>query len=245
MLLSGSAAEMRAATPLEEARTAMAAGDLAKADALLEPLAGAAGQDAAACHALSEVRLRQHRLPDAVALAERATTLDATKAEYFAQLGMALGQKMSESSFMEQAMLAGKLRRAFAKAVELDPNNVSGLIGLSRYYSNAPEIAGGSPAKARDYAARVQKLAPFQGELELAGVAERAENFADAAAHYDAATKLNPRHAWAQYRCGRALAKLGRKDEARMRFETAVKLDGNFDAAKKALAELEAPGTAK
>ena len=228
-------------SPLDDARAALKANDLAKAATLLEPLTGADARDAAAFNLLSQVRLAQRNAPQAIELAEKATALDATKPEYFAQLGIALGQHIGEVSFMEQAMMSGKLRKAFAKAVELDPNNLSGLIGLARFYASAPEIAGGSIEKAKEFAQRVQQLDPFLGELELGNVAERDENYAEALGHFEAAAKLKPGYAWTQHQCGRMLAKLGRKDEARARFEAALKLNPSLDTAKKALAGLDAP----
>ena len=240
LLLVGRAAA-QTTSPLDDARAALKANDLPKAAALLEPLIGAEARDAAAFNLLSQVRLAQRNAPQAIELAEKATVLDATKPEYFAQLGMALGQRMGEVPFMEQAMMSGKLRKAFAKAIELDPNNLSGLIGLARFYANAPEIAGGSIEKAKEFAVRVQRLDPFLGELELGNVAERGEDFTAALGHFEAAVKLRPGHAWPLYLCGRMLAKLGKKDEARARFETALKLSPSLEAAKKALAGLDAP----
>ena len=241
LLMWTTAAEGQTASPLNDARAAFKANDLTKAAALLEPLTGADATDAAAFHTLSQVRLAQRNAPQAIELAEKATALDATKPEYFSQLGMALGQRMGELSFMQQGALAGKLRKAFAKAVELDPNNLPGLIGLARFYASAPEIAGGSIEKAKEFAVRVQRLDPFQGELELGGVAEHDENYAEALEHYEAAAKLKSGQAWAQYLCGRALAKLGRKDEARVQFEAALKISPALDAARKGLAGLDAP----
>src|ERR1035437_1609288 len=228
-------------TPLDDARAALKANDLAKAATLLEPLTGADARDAVAFHLLSQVRLAQRNASQAIKLAEKATALDATKPEYFSQLGMALGQRIGEVSFMEQALMSGKLRKAFAKAVELDPNNISGLVGLARFYASAPEIAGGSSEKAKEFALRVQRLDPFLGELELGGVAEHDENYAEALGHYEAAAKLKPGHAWTQTLCGRMLAKLDRKDGARARFEAALKLNPSLAAAKEALARLDAP----
>jgi tetratricopeptide (TPR) repeat protein len=240
LLLVGRAAA-QTTSPLDDARAALKTSDLAKAATLLESLTGADARDAAAFHLLSQVRLAQRNAPQAIELAEKATVLDATKPEYFSQLGMAVGQRMGEVSFMQQGALAGKLRKAFTKAVELDPNNLPGLIGLARFYSSAPEIAGGSIEKAKEFAVRVQRLDSFQGELELGGVAEHDENYAEALAHFEAAAKLKPGHAWAQHQCGRMLAKLGRKDEARARFEAALKISPSLDAARKGLAGLDAP----
>lgn len=241
LLLLVPPAQAQPVSPLDEARAALKANDLAKAAALLEPLTGADAKDAAALHTLSQVRLAQKNTKEAIDLAEKATVLDATKPAYYSQLGMALGQRMGEVSFLQQAVMSGKLRKAFAKAVELDPNDISGLIGLARFYSSAPEIAGGSIEKAKEFAVRVQRLDPFLGELELGGVAEHDENYAGALEHFEAAAKLKLGHAWTQHLCGRMLAKLGRKDEARARFEVALKLNPSLDAAKKALIGLDAP----
>lgn len=234
-------AEALASSPLDEAQAALKANDPMKAAALLEPLAGPDGKDAAVFCALSQVRLAQRKFAEAVTLAEKATMLDPTKAAYFSQLGVALGQRMGELSFMEQAALSGKLKKAFAKAVELDPNDIPGLIGLARFYSLAPEIAGGSVEKAKEFAARLLKIEPFLGEFELGNIAEHDDNAAEALGHFEAAAKLRPRHAGVQNLCGRMLAKLGRKDEARARFAAALKLSPEFEEAKKNLAALDAP----
>ena len=241
LLWSCDLAAAQPASALDEARAALKANDLAKAAALLEPLTGADAKDAAAFYTLSQVRLAQHNAEDAVVQAEKATTLDATKPAYFSQLGAALGQRIGEVDFIGRAVMSGKLRKAFAKAVELDPNDLGGLIGLARFYTNAPEIAGGSVEKAKEFARRVQRLNPFLGEIELGNIADRDEQDAEALGHFEAAAKLNPGDAWAQHLCGRTLAKLGKKDEARVRFEAALKLYPGLDAARKSLAELNAP----
>ncbi|MCX6955201.1 MAG: tetratricopeptide repeat protein [Verrucomicrobia bacterium] len=235
------AADAPSSAPLDDARAALKANDLPKAAALLAPLTLPESKDAAAFSLFSEVKLAQKDTKGAVAMAEKATALDATKPAYFSQLGLALGQRMGEITFMEQAMMAGKLRKAFAKAVELDPNDLSGLIGLARYYATAPAIAGGSPEKAKEYATRVQRLDAALGEAELGNLAERADDFATALGHYETLVKLKPASAGPLAACGRVLAKLGRKDEARVKFEAALKLNPESEAAKKGLAALGAP----
>lgn len=197
--------------------------------------------DAVALHQQSLESVKQKNFKEAVDLAEKATKADPTKAEYFSQLGVALSQRMSEVNFMQMAALSGKMRKAFEKSLELDPNHIAGLIGLARYYTNAPEIAGGSLVRAGEYATRLQKIDPFLGALELGNIAAKDEKYAEALAHYEAAAQLKPDHAGIQVGCGRVLAKLGRKDEARRRFEAALKLNPNLESAKKALAELDKP----
>jgi Flp pilus assembly protein TadD len=229
------------ASSLDEARAALQANDLPKAESLLAPLTTGAATEAAAFHVLGQLRERQRNLKDAATAYEQATKLDATKPEYHSALGIAIGQRMGEMNFMQQAMAAGKMKKAFETSVALDPQHVSGLIGLSRYYANAPEIAGGSLEKARTFAAQVKAIVPFLGEAEYANIAEKGEDYTAALAHYETARQLRPDNAGFTFSAGRMLAKLGRKDEARARFEEALKLNPNFEAAKRALAELDKP----
>jgi len=199
----------------------------------------AAPVDAAALNQQSISNLQQKKAKEAVEFAEQATKADPTKPEYFSQLGIALSQRMNEVNFMQMATMSGKLKKAFQKSVELDPNHVPGLIGLTRFYTNAPEIAGGSLEKGAEFAARVQQLNPFLGEIELGRVAEKSENYADALTHYEAASRLKPENAGLQYACGQQLARLDRKDEARARYTTALTLNPAHEATRKALAELD------
>ena len=240
-LLSGNPAAAQTATPLDDARAALKAHDLPKAEALLGPLTGADAKDAAAFYALGQLRRDQKNLKEAVAAYEQATKLDATSADYFATYGIALSQRMGELPFIQQAVLAGKMKRAFEKAVALDPRNLAGLIGLARFYANAPEIAGGSLPKAKEFADRLNALNPFLGESEYANIAEKGEDYAGALTHFEAALQLKPDNAGLTFNCGRMLAKLGKKDEARARFEAALKLSPDFVSAKKALAALDEP----
>jgi tetratricopeptide (TPR) repeat protein len=238
------AADALAQSPIEQAAAALKKGDLTAAEALLAPLAGGETPDPAALSQLSAVRVAQKKTPEAIELSEKAVRLDASKADYFAQLGLAYATRMGEIGFLQQALISGKLKKAFEKAVALDPNHLTGLIGLSRYYAGAPEIAGGSLEKAGEFAERVRKLNPFLGEMELGRVAERGEDYAGALARYEAAAKLQPTHAGAQTACGRMLAQLGQKDEARIRLEAALQLNPAHEAAKKALAGLDRPADA-
>jgi Flp pilus assembly protein TadD len=234
-------AHAQPASPLDEVRAALNANDLAQAESLLAPLTAADAQDAGAFFTLGQLRERQRKLQDAATAYEKATQLDATKPEYLSALGIALSQRMGELPFMQQAMVAGKMKKAFEKSVALDPRHVPGLIGLTRYYTNAPEIAGGSLTKAAEFAERVKQLVPFLGETELGTIAARDDRFADALAHFEAAAQLKPNDAGLLLRCGRMLAKLDRKDEARARFESALKLNPQSADAAKALAELNPP----
>jgi Flp pilus assembly protein TadD len=243
LLLVVSTVHAQPAATVAQAKAAFDKGDLASAETLLAPLATGDSPDAAACHQLALVRQRQQRAEEAVALLEQATKLAPTRPDYFSALGLALGQRMNGASFIQIPFLASKMRKAFERSIALDPNHLSGLIGLARFYSNAPEIAGGSPEKAAEYAQRVLKLHPFLGEVELGNIAEKTGDFSGALTHFESASRLQPKNAGLHTTAGRMLAKLDRKAEARERLQLALKLDPQSQAAQKALAELAAPGT--
>jgi Flp pilus assembly protein TadD len=131
---------------------------------------------------------------------------------------------MQGANMNTQAMFAPKMKRALEQSVTVDPNHVPGL-GLVRYYTNAPEIAGGSLEKARDIAKRLEALNPFLGAVELGQIAEQAEEYAAALTHFDVASKLQPDNASAHAAAGRMLTKLGRTGDARLRLQRALELD--------------------
>lgn len=229
----------------EQAAALIRQNELAPAEALLSPLTGADSKDAAAFFQLGNLRSKQRRADDAVSAYEHALRLDGTRPEYFSSYAIALSAKLPGANFMVQAMLAPKMKNAFAKSVALDARHLPGLIGLARYHSNAPEIAGGSLEKAKEFARRVKDGDPFVGALELGKIAERVEDFAAALEHFEDASRLKPENAAAHFSAGRMLAKLAQTDAARRRFETAVQLDPKREAAKKALAELPASAATK
>jgi len=227
---------------LERVESALKTGDLTSAETLLAPAVAGEKPDAAALNLFSRLRLAQKNSKEAIALADRATAADPTQAAYFVQLGRACSVRIGEVSFLQQAMLSGKLRKAFEQGLKLDPNNLDALIGLTRYHLQAPEIAGGSIVKAREYAERTRQLNPFLGEIELGQIAEREKQIEVALGHYETAATLNSSHAGIQNACGRLLAQLGRKDAARSRFEAALALNPNHEGAQKGLAGLAEGG---
>ncbi|MGH6635941.1 MAG: hypothetical protein ACRED0_07335, partial [Gammaproteobacteria bacterium] len=64
-------------------------------------------------------------------------------------LGKAYGRQAQKSNWLRKLTRARQAKRAFEKAVELDPNNAAALADLLSYYEQAPRFLGGDEAKAK------------------------------------------------------------------------------------------------
>jgi len=226
-----------AETPVEQAAAAIAASQFARAEDILAPLAQNRRADPAIFYYLSLVRMAQRRNDEAVELAERAMKADPAKIAYLDQMGTACSARIAEVGAIEGNSLALKMRKAYEKCLSIDPNYLPALKGMINFYEHAPDMVGGSLRKAGEYAERLRKVYPYQGELELGRLAAGANKFEVALAHYEAATKLKPDDLATAAACGWTLLHLGRKDEARERFQGVLRVDPNFGPAKMGLAE--------
>jgi tetratricopeptide (TPR) repeat protein len=85
----------------------------------------------------------QRDVNEAVDQLEKAVDLKPDNADYQFRYGAALGEKTQKAGVIKQAFLAPKVKKAFLKAVELDPKNVHAHIALAQFYLIAPSILGG------------------------------------------------------------------------------------------------------
>jgi tetratricopeptide (TPR) repeat protein len=240
LVLGRGAVTLCGATVIEEASAQLAQGQLIDAETTLTPLIGKK-PDATALYLMSKVRMGQMRYAEAVEFAERSVKADPGKAVYFCQLGGALVRHSGEVGPYDQESLAGKSRKAYEKALALEPKSSDALLGLIHFYLYAPPTLGGNLDKAQQYAARLREIDPVAGELELAAITLTKGDFAGATAHFEAADKLKPGNAGLHVGWSRALYKLGRKDEAKAQLQEALKIDPNYPDAKKILEAMDKP----
>ena len=98
---------------------------------------------------LGQVELMTGEFDAAVQHLKLAVDIDDQKSVYYQKLGEAYGSKAGEANFIRQVGLAGNIKDAFERAVELDPENIDARLGLVTYYVNAVSITGGASKKAR------------------------------------------------------------------------------------------------
>jgi len=99
-------------------------------------------------------------------------------------LGRAYGFKASHANPIAALSLAVKVRVAFERAVQLDPDNIEAMADLGQYYVAAPGLIGGGVDKAQALAQRMQPHFPSQAHRLLALIAEKKKDLATAEAEF-------------------------------------------------------------
>lgn len=128
---------------------------------------------------------------DAVARFEHAVEMQPGNADYEFWFGSASFERVDDVGMLSKMSFASDGRKAFEKAIVLDPSHVAARIGLAQFYLAAPGIAGGSVDKARQQGEALiaipEKRGEFQGRMVLAGIAVQNENWAEMARQFTAA----------------------------------------------------------
>ncbi len=123
----------------------------------------------------------------AIAAAEKAVALAPGNSDYHLLLGRVYAEKADRSNFAVAAGLAGKVRREFERAVELDAANTDARSDLAEYYLQAPSFMGGGKGKAKQQAQAIAAIDPAAAHWLQARIAEKEKRYADAEAEYRAA----------------------------------------------------------
>jgi tetratricopeptide (TPR) repeat protein len=156
---------------------------------------------------------------------DRALALDPKNARYAHWLGKAHGRRAETSSLFTAAKWASECRKAFERAVELDPKYVDAWTDVFQYYLYAPGIMGGGIEKAERAAARLGALDPAWKHWSLALLAEKRQDFPAAERHYREAVRADPKPAGRMADLAAFLAKRGRAAESDAEFARALQLD--------------------
>ena len=176
-----------AASPAE----LLAAGRADEAIAALTARTKSSPNDADAFHLLSRAYYYMDRWDDATAAAERAVALQPNNSNYHLWLGRAYGLKAENASILSAPGLAGKARREFERAVQLDPSNAAACADLAEFYMEAPGIIGGGKDKAAAQAEQLARLDPAAAHWLRGKLAEKAKNLGEAEKEYRAAIQAS------------------------------------------------------
>jgi Flp pilus assembly protein TadD len=166
----------------------------------------------------------QGKFKEASEALERAVAAEPQNAHYWNWLGKAFGRRAEFSSFLTAPRYASQCRRAFEKAVELEPANVKALSDLFSYYLDAPGFLGGGVEKAEAIAGRIRQLDPAEYHWTQAELANKRKEFGSAEQHLRRAAELAPKHVGRLLDVARFLARHGRRAESDAIFEQAKRM---------------------
>jgi tetratricopeptide (TPR) repeat protein len=160
--------------------------------ALFETCARESQPDPRAAQYLGRLALARHEEDEAVSWLEKAAVQDSRSSETQVWLGSAYGVKARSAGVFKMLSLGGKVKKAFERAVELDPASPDAHSALMDFYLLAPGIAGGSVTKAREQAAEIRKRDAMRGHRAFGRIAEHQKDFAAAAQEYERAAREFP-----------------------------------------------------
>jgi len=201
------------------------AGQVADARAFFTAAGSTHPQSAAPPYWLGRLAFREDDWDDAIEWFEKAVALEDGDSGYHLWLGRAYGQKAQRASVLKQPFLAKKVRVQFERAVELDGANLEARSDLISYYLMAPGMMGGSVEKAKDQAAAIAKLDPFQGHLALARVHEHEKQDDLFERELLAASAAKPDEIGPRFQLGLLYQRLERWEDAFRTFEDLAKVD--------------------
>lgn len=161
---------------------------------------------------------------------EKAARAEPKSAEHVLWLGKTLGRRAEHATFVTAPKYAAECRKAFEKAVDIDPRNLEAWSDLFEYYLSAPGFLGGGSDKAAGAAARIGRLDKAEGQYALAKLAEKKEDVAGAEKHWRAAIEWAPRNAGRWIDLATFLARFGRHPESDKAFEKAAEADPDASA---------------
>lgn len=177
---------------MEEGITRYESGDLQGARTAFAQALEQQPGNAKAAFMLGRTHLDENQPKKAVRWFERATEIEPESSHYHQYLGEALGRWMSEASTLTRMRKGGEVRKAFARAVELDPKNLGARMGLVTFYLNAPAIGGGGRDKAEQEARGIAALDVLAGHEAWLQIYLHEKEYGDALLELDAITRIDP-----------------------------------------------------
>jgi tetratricopeptide (TPR) repeat protein len=154
----------------DAAHAAFLSGQYPSARANLSAIVSREPTNAEAAFLLGRVALATRSTDEAVKWLRKAVELNSGEARYHVWLGRALSDQARAANVLRQPSIASDSREHLEKAVQLAPNDIEARKAMSEFYAIAPAFMGGGKQKAREQAAAIKRLDPYQGYLQMAWV---------------------------------------------------------------------------
>jgi tetratricopeptide (TPR) repeat protein len=193
--LAGPTADRSAQSKIDQARDLLNRGDFAGARKILEQLPET-DQTAESRFLLGKLFYLWDDSKRAVELLEKAAAENPNDSDYFLWLGRSLGRKAQQASFFKAPFIAGKVRDAFQKAVQLNPENLDARDDLLQYYLEAPPFLGGGTDKARKLVEEIEVSHPARYHAQLAQTFLKQKEYDKAEKELCRSIEIRPHEFW-------------------------------------------------
>jgi Tfp pilus assembly protein PilF len=174
---------------------------------------------------------------EAVDELEKAVDINPNNADYQFRYGAALGEKTQNAGMIKKAFLAPKVKNAFKRAVELNPQHAQARIALAQYYLVAPSIMGGDETEGWNQLDEAIKLDEIQGRTVKASFLARAKKSDEAENEYKMLASSKPKDWRVWHRYGYFCMHLERYDDAVKYFKKYIVLRPDTADSYQSLAE--------
>jgi tetratricopeptide (TPR) repeat protein len=172
------------ASVADSAQDKLAAGRIDEAITELNDRLSSAPADAESSNLLCRAYFALEDWDRAESSCRKAVALDPDNSRFHLWLGRVYGEKADRANFVVAAVLAGKVREEFERAVQLNPKDVDARLDLAEFYLAAPGIVGGGEQKAREQAQSIAAMNPAREHWVYARIAEQKKDAATAEREY-------------------------------------------------------------
>ena len=172
------------ASVADSAKDMLAAGRIDETIAQLNSHLSAAPSDAESANLLCRAYFALEDWERAESSCRKAVTLDPGNGRFHLWQGRALGEKADRANPFAAAVLAGKVRGEFERAVQLNPKDVDARLDLAEFYLSAPGIVGGGEDKAREQAQFIATMDSGREHWVYARIAEKKKDATTAEREY-------------------------------------------------------------
>jgi tetratricopeptide (TPR) repeat protein len=210
--------------------------------ALAEPRVKASPGDAHAHYLLSRVKMEYGDLDGALALAEKAASLDPRNGEYRYTVAGVVGRKAERAGVFSQFGLARRFKREAEASLALDAKLIDPRIALMEFHLRAPGIVGGDKSRVPVLLNEIARLDAARGYLAQARAAQIEKKTAGIETFYVKAVEANPANYSARMSLGGFYSQAAPRnyDASEKHFQEALKIDPQRIGAYAALAGLYA-----
>ncbi len=167
-------------------------GKYADAKKVFESFAEKSQSNDQAAYYLGRSYFAENDNENAIKWLKKSTELNDGNSDYFFELGRAYMERIQEINMFKKMFMARKIKGAFERSIELDPENIKALYALGSFYAMAPSIAGGSKDKAKELAARLMKLDAAMGHNAYGAMYAAEKNTEAAIREYKTAISIDP-----------------------------------------------------